>query len=124
MSDIGLHGSIYEQLRQYADRLDRALIGLRNPNVDAALQSRKEIAWLLRDITNNRSTSAASQFIAIILSQELPSTLGQGLTICESLASTLERRSPSAPELTQLEQIAMAIDKECASTLARIKGRA
>lgn len=124
MSDIGLHGSIYEQLRGYADKLDRALIGLRNPHADAALKSRKEIAGLLRDIANRKSSSPASQFIAVLLKQELPSVLGQGLTVCESLANSLEQRPPNPEELSQLEQIAMAIDKECASTLARIKGRA
>jgi len=124
MSDVGLHGSIYEQLRSYADRLDRALIGLRSLQADAALQSRGDIAALLREIANKQSGSLASQFIALILRQELPSVVGQGFAGCESLATNLDKRPPNTSELAQLEQIALAIDRECASTLARIKGRA
>ena len=48
---------------------------------------------------------------------------GKGLSLCESLAQTLEQRVPDSNELNQLEQIAMTLDKECSSTLARIKGK-
>ena len=124
MSDIGLHGSIYEQLRGYADKIDKALIGLRNPQADAALQARMEIVGILRDIANKKSKNPATQFIAVVLKQELPSVVGQGFVLCETLSGVLEARAPTSAELVQLEQIAMAIDRECASTLARIKGRA
>jgi hypothetical protein len=36
----------------------------------------------------------------------------------------LEHRSPNSGELQQLEQIAVTLDNECTSTLARIRGRA
>jgi hypothetical protein len=48
---------------------------------------------------------------------------GQGLTLCESLASALEHHTPTPAELSHLEQIAIALDRECATSLARINGR-
>lgn len=56
MSEIGLYGSIYEQLRSCADKLDRALIALRDPQADIAQKARQEIVGLLREITNKDST--------------------------------------------------------------------
>ncbi len=123
MSDIGLYGSVYEQLRTYTDRLDRALIALRNPQTEVAQKARLEIAGLLHEITDKDSTNPATRFVAVLLKQELPAVSGQGLSLCNSLAKVLEQRAPNQIELNQLEQIAIALDKECSSTLARIKGR-
>ena len=123
MSDTGLYGSVYEQLRTYADRLDRALIAMRNPQNDVAPKARLEIAGLLREITDKNSTNPATRFVAVILKQELPAVSGQGLSLCDSLANVLEQRAPNQVELNHLEQIAIALDKECSSTLARIKGK-
>jgi len=123
MSDVGLYGSIYEQLRFYADTLDRALVALRNPRVDLAQGARREIATLLREIVDKESTDPAARLVTAILKQGLPAVAGQGLTLCESLAATLEQRPPSPAELSQLEQVALTLDKECSSTLARIKGK-
>lgn len=123
MSEIGLHGSIYEQLRSYADKLDRALIALRNPQAEIAQRARQEIAVLLREITDKDSTDPAARLVTAILKQGLPAVAGQGLTLCDSLAKALEQRPPSPAELNQLEQVALTLDKECSSTLARIKGK-
>lgn len=123
MSDTGLYGSVYDQLRTYADGLDRALIALRNPQPEVAQAARFEIARLLRVITDRSSTDPAVRFAVVILRQELPPVSGKGLELCESLAAVLERRPPDPTELGQLEQVAAAIDKECSSTLARITGR-
>ena len=123
MSDIGLYGSVYEYLRTYADRLDQSLIGLRNPDTNIAKHARSEIVQLLREITDNNSTNPATRLVSVIIKQDLPSVTGKGLSLCESLAQTLEQRVPDSNELNQLEQIAMTLDKECSSTLARIKGK-
>lgn len=123
MSDIGLSGSIYEQLRSYADRLDRALIELRNPQENIAQSARQEIIVFLREITNLHSVNPATRLVAAILKQGLPSVTGQGLALCSQLANALEQRIPSLTEMSQLEQVARALDKECSSTLARIKGK-
>lgn len=123
MSDTGLYGSVYEHLRTYADRLDRSLIGLRSPDGNVAKHARLEIVHLLREITDNNSTNPATRLVTVILKQDLPSVAGKGLPLCESLAQALEQRRPDPNELNQLEQIAITLDKECSSTLARIQGK-
>ena len=123
MSDMGLYGSVYEQLRTYADRLDHALIGLRNPNIAVAQEARLEIASLLRELVDKTTTNPATRFVAVILKQELPTVQGQGLALCDFLAKALEQHAPTQAELNQLEQIAITLDKECSSTLARVKGK-
>ncbi len=123
MSDTGLYGSVYEHLRTYADRLDRSLIGLRSPDGSVAKNAQMEIVCLLREITDNKSTNPATRLVTVILKQDLPSVAGKGLPLCESLAQALERRRPDSNELNQLEQIAITLDKECSSTLARIQGK-
>jgi len=123
MSDTGLQGSIYEQLRSYADNLDRALIELRNSHTHIAEQARQQIVALLRELTNRDTNDPAALLVTAILKQGLPSVAGQGLALCDTLATTLANRAPSPSELNQLEQLALTLDKECSSTLARIKGR-
>lgn len=123
MSDAGLQAGIYEQLRTIADRLDRALVALRSPQAHLAREARLEIASILHDITDKQSMSPSARFVAVVLKQELPSIAGKGLSEFESLIEALGQRAPSAEELAQLEQVATALDKECAHTLARIKGR-
>lgn len=116
MSDTGLYGSIYEQLRETADHIDRALVNLRSPTM--ADRARNELADLLERITDAQSTDPEVRLLAVILKQEPP-----GLAAITALVKTLRQRLPNKTELLQLEQLALSIDKECASTLARIKGR-
>ena len=123
MSDTGLQSSIYEQLRSYADSLDHALIGLRDSRTDIAERARQNIAALLRELTNRETTDPAARLVTAILKQGLPSVAGQGLALCDTLAKVLVQRAPSVTELNQLEQIALTLDKECSTTLARIKGQ-
>ncbi len=123
MSDTGLYGSIYEQLRFYADRLDRALIALRHPDSNVAEKARHDIVALLRETTDRDSTDPTARLVTATLKQGLPAVAGQGLALCDTLAKTLEQRPPNRAELSQLEQIAITLDKECSTTLARIKGR-
>lgn len=123
MSDIGLHESVYEQLRFYADHLDKSLIALRSPRPEVAEKARGEIVSLLKEITNKDSMNPTSRLVTAILKHSLPEIAGQGLSLCVSLKKTLEQRPPNLLEMNQLEMIALTLDKECSSTLARITGK-
>lgn len=118
MSDGALNGSIYQQLRSYADTLDRALIDLRNPQNTIVDEARRQIADLLRKATANQSEDHAAMMLRIVLRRRL-----QGLGLCDKLATALERRPPDPCELDQLERIALVLDKECSTALARIRGK-
>lgn len=124
MSDTGLYGSLYEQLRTYADRFDFSIIALNSDSDEAKTKARRDLATLLTEIADKGSTNPAARFIATILNQELAAISGQGITLCATLAKSLQARTPTPSELSKLEQIASVIDKECSSTLARMRGHA
>ena len=118
MSDGTLNGSIYQQMRTYADTMDRALIDLRNPQNSKADEARRQIADLLGKATANQSEDHAAMMLRIVLRRHL-----QGLGLCQQLASVLGGRLPDRSELDQLEHIAFVLDKECSTALARIRGK-
>ncbi len=123
MSNNGLYNSLYIQLRRIADKFDYSLIILHSHSDELAENTRFELAELLRELANKDTTSPATRFISVILSQELSSSTGQGLSSCVSLAQVLETRHPTATELYQLEQISTVLDQECSSTLERMRGQ-
>jgi len=123
MSDVGICGSIYDQLRAYADRLDNALIDLRSPEDHITRKARQEISDIFREISDEDSTTPATILVTAILKHGLPSVSGEGITLCKSLSEILQRRQPNSTELSQLEKVALILDKECSNTLARIKGK-
>lgn len=123
MSDFGLYASIYEQLRVYADRLDCALVNLRSGDTDVVAKAREELVVLLRKIGSTDTLQPDSKLITMVLAQELRSSVDELTVLFVSLADALEKNKPSEDELTNLERIASAIDKECASTGRRMRGR-
>ena len=118
MSDVALNGSIYQQLRTYADTLDRALIDLRNPQNTIVDEARRKISDLLRKATAKQSVDHTALMVRIVLRRRL-----QGLVLCENLATVLEGRPPNSSELNQLKHIALELDKECSTVLARTRGK-
>ena len=123
MSDIGLNASIYEQLRIYADRFDVALVNLRSSNKSTVSKAREELADLLREIGSEDSPKPGTRLVAMVLKQDLSGSLGETGNLFRSLAEVLEKRVPAKEEVAKLEQIALAIDKECSSAGARMRGR-
>ena len=118
MSDVALNGSIYQQLRSYADTLDRALIDLRDPQESKVDEARLQIVELLHKATESQSVDHAALMLRIVLGRRL-----QGLALCDKLATVLERGLPNSSELDQLEHIARELDKECRTALARVRGK-
>ena len=123
MSDFGLYASIYEQLRAYADRLDCALVNLRSQDLEVAAKAREELVALLRQIGKTDTLQPDSKLVIMVLSQELKSSVDELANLFVSLADTLEKSKPSEDEFRNLERIASAIDKECANTGKRMRGR-
>lgn len=123
MSDTGLFGSIYQQLRHYADRLDRALVQIRSADVTINEPARQEISGLLRELCQKDNPDPAAQLVFLVLKQQANSIYNQDATICESLANALDKRMPNKTEISKLQDIAAAIDRECSDTMARLRGR-
>lgn len=123
MSDTGLFGSIYQQLRHYADRLDRALVEIRSTDEQIKESARKELAGVLRKLCQKDSQDPSARLVTLVLIQHASPIYGKDTTTCESLADILDKRMPNKVELSKLQEIAAAIDRECSDTMARLRGR-
>ncbi len=123
MSDIGLFGSVYEQIREYSDQLDTLLLDVHGAEEPQSAYARQRLAILLRTVADARNKSPSVQVVRMVLRRELTNTLGRPDNLCNSLAAVLEQRQPSKQELDQLDKIAIALDTERQTTMARMRGR-
>lgn len=123
MSDMGLNASLYQQLRSYADRLDRAIALLRGNDIPSARQASVEIAALLREMSQNSQQNPHARIVWMILKRELPRTMAEGVGVIPGLLAALETGKPGQADIGKLEQIALVIDRECADAGARMRGR-
>ena len=124
MSNMGVNASIYEQLRVYADRIDYALIKIRSKDKDAADNARMDLVKLLREIGMSKTDKLGPQLVATVLKEELSGRFGKLDEVFQKLAENVEKNVADADDFKKLEDIALAIDKECLSASARLQGRA
>jgi hypothetical protein len=123
MSEIGLEETVYEQLRLYADRLDRNLVGLKSADEERIREARNEVVTLLKEIMSARSSNPSARIVALILDRGLRASTGRRDTEFELMAQSIEMRAPTREDLEWLERIAVLIDRECSHTFERIKSR-
>jgi hypothetical protein len=123
MSDMGLNASLYQQLRSYADRLDRAIAVLRGNDPASVKLASAEIAAMLREMSQNSQQNPHARIVWMILKRELPRTTPEGVGIVPGLLASLETGKPGQTDIGKLEQIALTIDRECADAGARMRGR-
>lgn len=124
MSENGLYNNIYEQLRVFADKLDRALVRVRNTQEEINACARKDIAAILRELTDSTTTNPMTRLVAFAIKRDLTTDNLVTLQTYQSLSQELIKRPATAQELEQLEQLAIALDRECTTTLARLRGKA
>jgi len=122
MSDVGLYGSMYGQLRNYADRIDRLIVELKNPDAGVAAAAGKNLAAVLRDILDVNTLNPKALLVQKVLERELSEF--NGVRSVEAIASALEQSQVGEYEMAAIEKMAMILDEECADTLARMRGRA
>lgn len=122
MSDVGLYGSMYGQLRNYADQIDKMIVGLKNPDVRIAAVASKNLAELLREILDVNTLNPKALLVQKVLERELSEFNGVGSP--EAIVKALERYQIGEYEMAAVEKIATILDDECADTLARMRGRA
>jgi hypothetical protein len=122
MSEIGLDETVYAQLRLYAERLDRDLVGLKSSDEKKVREARNEVVNLLKEIMSARSSNPSARIVALILDRGLRTSTGRRDKEFESMAHTIEMRAPTREDLDWLERIAVLLDRECSHTFERIKG--
>jgi len=122
MSDMGLNASLYQQLRSYADRLDRAIALLRSSDPASVKSASADIASMLRDMSQSNQRNPHARIVWMILKRELPRATSEGVGMVPALLASLEKGKADPDDIKRLEQIALIIDRECADAGARMRG--
>lgn len=122
MSDVGLYGSMYGQLRNYADQIDKMIVDLKNPDAGVASAASKKMAGLLREILDVNTLNPKALLVQNVLERELPEFNNAGSAL--AILTALEQYKIGEYEMATVEKIAMTLDNKCADALARLRGRA
>lgn len=120
MSDMGLHGSIYSQLRTYSDKIDGLVVSVRSPNSSNRQSAQKELATLLKQLSAPEHETNAIRLVRYVLQDEFG--IGNYEKTLFDMAESLERGELNENNLERLERMASVLDRECSQTLARMRG--
>jgi len=120
MSDMGLHGSIYSQLRTYSDKIDRLVVSVRSPDSSNRQSAQKELATLLKQLSAPEHETNAIRLVRYVLQDEFG--IGNYEKTLIDVAESLENGKLNENDLERLERIASALDRECSQTLDRMRG--
>ncbi len=121
MSDLGLFGSVYDQLRSYSDRIDRLLITIASPGARERSGAEAELAELLRRFAQpeTETSSHALRLVTHVLRQEFSSSdYPNGFT---TLAEELEKGVLDDNGTLVLERIAATLDRKCSEMRSRMR---
>lgn len=110
MSDIGLHGSLYGEIREFAELVDVVLADLATGTPGAT--SRRKLAERLRDITGTGSRGLVIRYLG-------PAPAPQNLA---ELADALQGDPAPAWMSGRLEALARLLDTRRSAALARVHG--
>ena len=110
MSDIGLHGSLYGEIRELAELVDAVITDIVVNARDAG--NRHRLADRLTDMTTAGSRGLIMRYLGPASARENWSDLAEAL-----------RQDPTPPRITdRLEVLARLLDTRRSSALARLHG--
>jgi hypothetical protein len=110
MSDIGLHGGLYGEIREFAELVDVVIADLAVGTPGAT--SRRKLAERLRDITGTGSRGFVIRYLG-------PASVQQNLA---ELADALQN-DPAPPWMNErLEALARLLDTRRSAAFARVHG--
>ncbi len=118
MSDIGFYSGLYEQLRDFAELVDRTLIALKSGTSAPALPDFQRLGQLLVTASQDPPTDLSSQLMSTVLrGSRLPSRQAW-FQLAHDLAA-----KPDESVVNRLESVALALEERRTGTLARMRGR-
>jgi len=119
MSQIAMHSGVYEDIREYAELLDKVLIDLKGGNSSPNDAIRRKLADLLKSLLTSQTGDLSMRMVNFLLrgTREIdPSELAR---IGELLESTQVDNSVIEP----LERLAQSLEREQAVAMARMRMR-
>lgn len=119
MSHVALYSGVYEDIREYAELLDKVLIELKGGTSSPSDENRRKLGEFLRSLVTPRKGDLTMRLINILLrdNEELnPPELAE-------IGSRLESEVVDESVIEPLEKLAQSLEQEQAVAMARMRLR-
>jgi hypothetical protein len=122
MSQTAILSGMYEELREYAELLDKVLVELKGGTSHPRDEKRKKLGQFLTELGSARTTSLTARLIGLLLKND-------GSVAPQELARIGARlSSPGGGEvdrtvISRLEELARSLEQEQAAAMARMRGK-
>ena len=119
MSQISMYSGVYEDLREYAELLDKVLIDLKGGNSSPDDPIRRKLADLLKSLLTSQTGDLSMRMVNFLLRGTREIDASELARIGELLESTQVDNSVIEP----LERLAQSLEREQAVAMARMRMR-
>lgn len=122
MSQTAIFSGMYEEVRDYAELLDKVLVELKGGISQPQDEKRKRLGQFLTELGSRNTRSMAVRLIGRLLRSEGQVTPQELASIGNKLSVPIT--SPIDPEMiSQLEELARSLEQEQAVAMARMRGK-
>lgn len=122
MSQTAIFSGMYEEVRDYAELLDKVLVELKGGISQPQDEKRKRLGQFLTELGSRNTRSLAVRLIGRLLRSEGQVTPQELASIGNKLSVPIT--SPIDPEMiSQLEELARSLEQEQAVAMARMRGK-
>ena len=122
MSQTAIFSGMYEEVRDYAELLDKVLVELKGGISQPQDEKRKRLGQFLTELGSRNTRSLAVRLIGRLLRSEGQVT-PQELASIGNRLSALEATSVEPEMISQLEELARSLEQEQAVAMARLRGK-
>ncbi len=119
MSQIAMYSGIYDEIREYAEVLDRVLVDLKGGTSSPQDENRQKLAELLISLAAPQAGDLSMRLISFLLRDDTGVDPLELSKIGELLRATRVETSVIAP----LERLAQSLQREQAVAMARMRMR-
>jgi hypothetical protein len=119
MSHIAMYSGVYEEIREYAELLDKVLIDIKGGTSSPRDEDRRKLGQFLRSLVTPRKGDLTMRLINILLrdNDEIdPPELAK-------IGGRLEGENVDSSVIEPLERLAQSLEQEQAVAMARMRMR-
>src|SRR6266516_2869691 len=118
MSEIGVHSSVYQRVRDYGQLVDDVLLGLRSGTSSLGDPSRRKLGELLVGLSAPSPPNLPTAWLRMLIGGADVRAPGEWATVGRALLSG----SDEAGVIERLEQLARRLEEQRTEALAKMRG--
>ena len=118
MSDIGVHSSVYQRVRDYGQLVDDVLLGLRSGTTSHSHPSRRKLGELLVGLGAPSPPNLATAWLGMLIGGADVRARAEWAAIGRALLSGTD----DARVIDRLEQLARRLEEQRTEALAKMGG--